>query len=181
VEGNSSLCFLSLSLLSLTDTKQKQASVLPLHALLRSLLPLFSSSTSSPSSSSTKSDDQQKPQPFIYLDTPSTTLSPFTTTSRAALLTSLTSSSATKNILIGPASEHLVPAPPARAATSPLLPETQTMASLRIDTTSGGNNNNNNNNNSNNSLDGSTPDTSPLFGADNSPTKLWASWAAQYE
>jgi hypothetical protein len=143
---------------SLTDTLN-QASVLPLHALLRNLLPLFSGTTNTADTPSHPSA-----MPFIYLDT-SSHLSTFATTSRSTLLSSLTSSPATKNIIIGPASEYLVPAPVAS--------ETQSMRSLQIDTS-------NATNNRNNGYTASSPESSPLFGAE-SPTKLWASWAAQYE
>ncbi|KAI5208880.1 hypothetical protein E4T42_03467 [Aureobasidium subglaciale] len=130
-----------------------KTSVLPLHTLLRSLLPLFADTTTATTTA------HPSAMPFIYLDTPSH-LSTFATTSRAALLSSLTSSPATKNITIGPAAEYLVPAP--------VLSETQSMRSLQIDTSNG------------NGYSATTPETSPLFSAE-SPTKLWASWAAQYE
>ncbi|CAD0082050.1 unnamed protein product [Aureobasidium vineae] len=134
-----------------------KASVLPLHALLRNLLPLFSDTT-------TETPSHSSAMPFIYLDT-SSHLSTFATTSRSALLSSLTSSPATKNITIGPASEYLVPAP--------VVSETQSMRSLQIDTSNGGSSRGN-------GYTADSPETSPLFGAE-SPTKLWASWAAQYE
>ncbi|CAC9891278.1 hypothetical protein D6D19_00131 [Aureobasidium pullulans] len=134
-----------------------KASVLPLHTLLRNLLPLFSENTS------TTTTSHPSVMPFIYLDT-SSHFSAFATASRSALLTSLTSSPATKNIVIGPASEYLVPAP--------VVSETQSMRSLQIDTSNG--------NGGANGYTATTPETSPLFGAE-SPTKLWASWAAQYE
>ncbi|KAH0368420.1 hypothetical protein KCU65_g3977, partial [Aureobasidium melanogenum] len=133
-----------------------KASVLPLHALLRNLLPLFSNTT-------TETPSHPSSLPFIYLDT-STHLSTFATTSRAALLSSLTSSPATKNITIGPASEYLVPAP--------VVSDTQSMRSLQIDTGNAASRAN--------GYSADSPETSPLFGAE-SPTKLWASWAAQYE
>ncbi|KAH0388849.1 hypothetical protein KCU92_g538, partial [Aureobasidium melanogenum] len=143
-----------------TDTDEIEAiwkaSVLPLHALLRNLLPLFSNTT-------TETPSHPSTMPFIYLDT-STNLSTFATTSRAALLSSLTSSPATKNITIGPASEYLIPAP--------VVSDTQSMRSLQIDTSNGASRGN--------GYSADSPETSPLFGAE-SPTKLWASWAAQYE
>ncbi|KAI5209422.1 hypothetical protein E4T39_00874 [Aureobasidium subglaciale] len=130
-----------------------KTSVLPLHTLLRSLLPLFADTTTATTAA------HPSAMPFIYLDTPSH-LSTFATTSRSALLSSLTSSPATRNITIGPAAEYLVPAP--------VLSETQSMRSLQIDTSNG------------NGYSATTPETSPLYSAE-SPTKLWASWAAQYE
>jgi hypothetical protein len=144
---------------SLTDTLN-QASVLPLHALLRNLLPLFAGTTTT----TPETPSHPSAMPFIYLDT-SSHLSTFATTSRSALLSSLTSSPATKNIIIGPASEYLVPAP--------VVSETHSMRSLQIDTSNGANSRSN-------GYATSSPETSPLFGAE-SPTKLWASWAAQYE
>ncbi|KAG9540992.1 hypothetical protein KCU79_g18802, partial [Aureobasidium melanogenum] len=76
----------------------------------------------------------------------------------------LTSSPATKNITIGPASEYLIPAP--------VVSDAQSMRSLQIDTSNGASRGN--------GYSADSPETSPLFGAE-SPTKLWASWAAQYE
>ncbi|CAD0106395.1 unnamed protein product [Aureobasidium uvarum] len=143
------------------DTDEIEAmwkvSVLPLHALLRNLLPLFADTTA-------ETQPHPSAMPFIYLDT-SSHLSTFAATSRSALLSSLTSSPATKNITIGPASEYLVPAP--------VVSETQSMRSLQIDTSNGGSSRAN-------GYTSGSPETSPLFGAE-SPTKLWASWAAQYE